>query len=337
MRRLLFLLVPALTAVAVLGCPLTIEVRCDDTFPCDDGKVCVAGACVSGGQAPKVGDACASDSACGPGLICGTGFPGGYCLAACGVGGACASGTVCVPELGRCMRACGEACTRPGYACVPVPGPGSATLACAPASSTPGNDGGTTSPGDGGTTNPGDGGTVEPPDAGCVASVPLDGRCTHACECATAGATCSGGTCVLTCSTDWDCPEDRRCDEASDRCEVGSRIGEPCEDGFDCQSFVQCNTTRDRCEVNCSNDFACPPGYRCSPDSTCVENCTGVPESLGLTCESSLDCSRCGLCVESGGEKRCRASCQLDRDCPGGAAGACEQVGTSKLRACRPP
>jgi hypothetical protein len=329
MRRLLFILVPLLTAVAVLGCPLTIEVRCDASFPCEDGQACVAGACVSGQPASKVGDACASDGACGAGLTCGTGFPGGYCLATCGEGGVCPSGAVCVPELGRCLRACGEACTRPGYACMPVPGPGSATRACAP---------GSNAQEDGGTGNPGDGGTGEPtPDAGCVASVPLDGRCTQACECATAGASCSGGTCVLPCSTDWDCPDDRRCDEATEKCERGPRIGEACVDDFDCQSFVQCNEARGRCEDPCTSDVACAPGYRCSPDSTCVENCTGVPETVGLTCESSLDCSRCGLCVASGSEKRCRASCQLDRDCPGGAAGACEQVGTSKLKACRPP
>lgn len=328
MRRLLFLLVPALTAVAVLGCPLTIEVRCDDSFPCGEGQTCVAGACVSGQVAPRIGDACTTDSACGTGLTCGTGFPGGYCLAMCGAGGVCPSGSVCVPELGRCMRDCGAGCSRPGYACVPVPGPGSPTRACSPATST--------SP-DGG-TNPGDGGTGAP-DAGCVASVPLDGRCTHACECATAGASCSGGFCVRSCATDWDCPEDRRCDEATDKCELGPRIGEACRDSFDCQSYVNCSTTLRVCAVNCGFDAACPPGYRCAPDSTCVEDCSGVPETLGLTCESSLDCSRCGFCVATGtgSEKRCRQPCRLDRDCPGGATGSCEQVGSTSLRACRLP
>ncbi|MBZ4418880.1 hypothetical protein K8638_20625 [Myxococcus sp. RHST-1-4] len=77
----------------------------------------------------------------------------------------------------------------------------------------------------------------------------------------------------------------------------------------------------------------CRPGYRCAPDEVCVEACTGVPETLGLTCDNSLDCNRCGVCLPSGDVLRCRQPCRLDRDCPGGAQGSCEQVGGTS--ACR--
>lgn len=292
MRRILLLLFPVLTVVGVIGCPLDIQVRCDENSPCHGDEACVAGACV---RIPpeKIGEACTADSECGAGLSCGTGFPGGYCLALCGPSGACPSGAVCVPELGRCLRACGEACTRPGYACLAVPHPSSLTQACAPASE---------STGDGGT---GDGGPTEEPS---------------------------------TCSTDLECPEDRRCSETWHTCELGPRLGEACEDSFDCGLSGSCNPQRSRCEKTCSQDLYCPNGYRCSPDELCVEKCSSAPpETVGLTCETSMDCARCGFCVDSGGVKQCRQPCQLDRDCPGGATGVCERVGSTQLKACRLP
>ncbi|XXF77576.1 hypothetical protein P2318_31660 [Myxococcaceae bacterium GXIMD 01537] len=320
MRRLLLLLLPALAAMAVLGCPLDIQVRCDESSPCKSGEVCVAGACERE-QEPRgapLGGACASDTGCDEGLTCGAGFPGGYCLVECGAGGACPSDSVCVPELGRCLRACGEGCDRPGYACVGVPYPNSPTQACAPSGG-----------------GQGDGGT---PDGGCVGNVPLGERCSRACECAASGASCDEGFCQQPCVNDSACPDDRRCNERTHRCEVGPRLGETCRETLDCQSFAFCNTTRRRCEMTCSTDWGCAPGFRCGPDSLCIEDCSSVPETVGLTCESSMDCARCGFCVPvSDAEKRCRQPCYLDRDCPGGATGACEQLSGSTLRACRLP
>jgi hypothetical protein len=305
-----------------VGCPINIQVRCDESFPCGSGEACVAGACVRV-EAPGVGGACASSAECGAGRTCGTGFPGGYCLAPCGSGGACPSGSVCVNELGWCMRACGQACSRPGYACLPVPQPGSATRACAPTSG---------HTGDGGPLDP------DPPgDGGCAGSVPLDGPCGRTCDCSTPGAECVENLCVQTCSRDTDCPEDRRCNEDSHQCEVGPRLGDPCDNSFECPGVARCNPERHRCEESCSTDWGCPAGYRCSPDQLCVEECTGAPPAtVGLTCESSMDCASCGFCVASGEQRRCRQPCHLDRDCPGGALGACEQVG-SQVRVCRLP
>ena len=318
MRRLL-LLASALLALVGAGCPLLIQVRCDESFPCEDGQACVAGTCVPVASA-RVGAACDSDVACGAGLTCGTGFPGGYCLAPCGEADACASGLVCVKEIGRCMRACGEACGRPGYACEPVPQPGSGTWACAPSAR--------------------DAGTVEPTpseDAGCSGQVPLGGSCAQACDCATPGADCVDRVCTRACTRDSECLDGTRCNEIWHRCEAGPRLGETCRESFDCPSTATCNAQH-RCKTGCTSDFGCPLDYRCAPDSVCVNEFTAPPlETLGLTCETSLDCARGGFCVLSGSEKRCRQPCQLDRDCPGGATGACEQAGTKTPRACRLP
>ncbi|WP_241759222.1 hypothetical protein [Pyxidicoccus parkwayensis] len=287
MRRLLLLLLPALALFVVAGCPLDIRVRCDESTPCATGEACVQGGCVRV-DATRVGAACGSDSECGSGLTCGAGFPGGYCLQECSGGQGCPEGSVCAPDLGRCLRACGEACTRSGYACGAVPNQGGPLSACVP--EVPGTDGGA------------DGGTDGGPDA-------------------------------LTCETDFECPAGMRCDH--ERCVQGLKLGEPCLDTFDCPTFAFCNKERRRCEEKCNLQAGdiCEPGYRCAPDGQCVEDCTGVPETLGLTCENSLDCSRCGVCLSSGNALRCRQPCRLDRDCPGGADGACEMVGTT--RACK--
>ena len=318
MRRLLPLLLPALVLLVVAGCPLDIRVRCDDDAPCATGEACVRGGCVSV-EAARVGAACGADPECGPGLTCGSGFPGGYCLLECSAGQGCPEGSVCAPDLGRCLRACGEACSRAGYACGTVPNRSGPLSACVPA--------GTDS--DGGV----DGGTDGGADAGCQGSVALGGRCSRGCECATAGATCTNAACVLACTTDFQCPAGRRC--GNGRCVLGPRLGEACQDSLQCSTLAYCEPNRGRCEDLCIPTLSgeCEPGYRCAPDGVCVEACTGVPETLGLTCENSLDCQRCGVCLLSGDRPRCRQPCRLDRDCPGGEQGACEPV--ADTRACR--
>ncbi|WP_420811439.1 DUF7107 domain-containing protein [Myxococcus hansupus] len=170
------------------------------------------------------------------------------------------------------------------------------------------------------------------PDAGCASTVPVGGACTRPCECADAAAACVSGTCTLTCSTDFTCRDGRRCTDG--QCVVGARIGEPCRDTFDCPDFASCPRERMRCEERCNpGSGLCEAGYQCAPDSVCVQACSGSPASVGDDCENSLDCSPCSVCLTSGAALRCRQPCRLDRDCPGGAAGSCEQVGST--RACR--
>lgn len=148
---------------------------------------------------------------------------------------------------------------------------------------------------------------------------------------------CTGQDCPsdLSCTQDSNCQEGWRCEQTG-QCEQGPRLGEACE-GFNCQRFAFCHPVNNRCAYSCANDGDCPRSYRCSPDSLCIAECSGTPpETLGLTCDSSTDCVRCGVCVDSGGTKRCRQPCQRDEDCPGGAPGVCEQVGLVE-RVCRLP
>jgi hypothetical protein len=149
---------------------------------------------------------------------------------------------------------------------------------------------------------------------------------------------CTGQDCQQdqSCDQDSSCQDGWRCNEAG-QCEQGPRLGETCE-GFDCQRLAVCDPRYHRCEFTCRNDLECPRSYRCSPDSLCIAECSGTPpETLGLTCGSSTDCVRCGVCVLSGGTKRCHQPCQRDEDCPGGAPGVCEQVGSGPKRVCRLP
>ncbi|RKH20375.1 hypothetical protein D7X74_04235 [Corallococcus sp. CA047B] len=90
-----------------------------------------------------------------------------------------------------------------------------------------------------------------------------------------------------------------------------------------------------RCEEKCNpvGGGLCESGYQCAPDGLCVRECSGTPSSVGEVCENSLDCAPCSVCLSSGAAPRCRQPCRLDRDCPGGAPGACELVGDTK--ACR--
>lgn len=187
-----------------------------------------------------------------------------------------------------------------------------------------GNDAG----GDAGTEDGGDAGKEV--DAGCVADVPLDQPCTSSCRCAQAGAQCQG-TCVLGCSTDFQCPSGRRCEEGA--CRVGPRLGDPCTDTFECVEGF-CDLTRKRCYDYCANDGACSPGYRCAPDGYCIERCDETPATLGLTCENSYDCPRCGVCVADGTSVlRCHRLCELDRDCGDAGTAVCED--RTNHRVCR--
>ncbi|WP_255442802.1 hypothetical protein [Corallococcus sp. Z5C101001] len=343
MRRFLLLsLVPALVLFAATGCPLDIRVRCDESQGCSQGQVCVGGECEPV-DADRLGEACGADADCGPGLTCGMGFPGGYCLLACSAKRSCPRGSVCATELGQCLRTCGEDCVRPGYGCGVVPDPSGTLNACVPV--TPPTDGGCTGAGcevpDGGCPDAGcvkpDGGCTgagcSPPDAGCSSTVELGGTCSRACECADPAAACEGGACTLKCSLDFTCRDERRC--TNTHCVVGPRLGGACRDSFDCPGIATCPRERLRCEEKCNPAGAglCEPGYQCAPDGLCVRECSGTPSSVGEVCENSLDCAPCSVCLSSGTALRCRQPCRLDRDCPGGATGACEQVGDTK--ACR--
>jgi hypothetical protein len=145
-------------------------------------------------------------------------------------------------------------------------------------------------------------------------------------------AGCQGEDCARACTRDLDCPDGQRCDDFYDVCEPGSRLTEECSGFGTCPAYADCKNSR--CEQRCT--FGCPLGYQCGPESLCVEQCTaGPPETLGRFCASSLDCTRCGFCVESGDGKKCHQPCGGDADCPGGGAGACQLVPGGSLRVCR--
>lgn len=298
-------------AAALAACPLVIEERCETSEQCPSNAVCQKGSCVAV-DGRKVGERCTVDADCGPGLQCATGFPGGYCVADCSSSLRCPEPSICIEPLSRCFRPCGESCTREGYGCVAVPQPGSRTQACAP----------TGGPGDGG------GADANSPDAGCVADRPLDQGCTHSCQCAHAGAVCDGGVCQLLCDSDFQCPAGRRCEQAA--CLVGKRLGDRCASSFECPSSSFCDSTFRRCQQFCASDSSCPRGYRCAPDGYCVEDCSETPATLGLTCQSSMDCPRCGFCVSDGQALRCHKPCLLDRDCDGGLD-SCADFGSYRI------
>ncbi|MCP3137753.1 latent transforming growth factor beta-binding protein [Pyxidicoccus xibeiensis] len=144
---------------------------------------------------------------------------------------------------------------------------------------------------------------------------------------------CEDEPCGTSCVADAECPDDQRCDGLEDVCVPGPRLTETCSGFGSCQPYASCEESR--CEMSCS--YGCPPGYRCGPENLCVEECTsGVPETLGDYCETSMDCTRCGFCVaDAGGAKRCHQPCSSDGDCPGGTPGSCELIPRSSLRVCR--
>ncbi|NMO13643.1 latent transforming growth factor beta-binding protein [Pyxidicoccus fallax] len=145
-------------------------------------------------------------------------------------------------------------------------------------------------------------------------------------------AGCEDDDCATPCVRDSECPDGQRCRDIYDRCEPGARITEPCAGLSSCPGFSNCKNGR--CELACSR--GCPLGYRCGPESLCVEECTQEPpETLGDHCDSSMDCTRCGFCVDAGGTKRCHQPCKSDEECPDGAAGSCQPVPGSSLRVCR--
>ncbi|MCY1042356.1 latent transforming growth factor beta-binding protein [Corallococcus sp. bb12-1] len=149
-----------------------------------------------------------------------------------------------------------------------------------------------------------------------------------------ADAGCSDDACVRSCSSDRECPDGQRCDGAFQQCEPGARLTERCADSFSCPGLARCEGGR--CSLACGS--GCPVGYRCGPEDLCVEICDGLPPAtLDAFCSSSLECGRCGFCVDSGGVKKCHQPCRLDVECPGGAPGVCRLLPGGDLGVCRLP
>ncbi|GHG92705.1 hypothetical protein GCM10012319_54440 [Comamonas sp. KCTC 72670] len=320
---------------------------CSEAAPCPEGSVCAPGL---GMCFQACGEACVR-----PGYGCGPVPEVSALLSACvpvtaPVDGGCTDAECEVPDAGCTGSGCeatdagctgpgceapdggcsGSGCETPDAGCTgagcETPDAGCTGAGC----ETP--DAGCTGPScetpDAGCTGTGCG----TPDAGCASTVPVGGACTRTCECADAEATCINETCALACATDFTCPDGQRCTDA--QCEVGARLGEPCRTPFDCPGTAQCPRERMRCEARCNpRADLCAAGYRCAPDWYCVRECSGPPASVGEVCENSWDCSPCSFCLPSGAALRCRQPCRLDRDCPGGAPGACEQLEDTK--ACR--
>ncbi|ADO73779.1 hypothetical protein [Stigmatella aurantiaca] len=148
------------------------------------------------------------------------------------------------------------------------------------------------------------------------------------------GGDCAG-PCTLPCDRDSQCPEDQRCDITyNKRCEPGLRLTEACTVFTSCPSLSICD--EGYCAQSCI--YGCPTGYQCGPEEVCVEACTGGPPgTLGNYCESSMECTRCGFCVSTGGEKKCHQPCKADAECLEGGLGACQALPGSTLRVCRLP
>jgi hypothetical protein len=145
-------------------------------------------------------------------------------------------------------------------------------------------------------------------------------------------AGCQGSDCRASCTSDAECPDSERCYDFDGRCEPGPRLTEECSGFNSCQAYANCKNSR--CELRCT--FGCPLGYQCAPDGICVETCTGnAPETLGRFCASSLECTRCGVCLDSGAGKRCHQPCTSDDECPDGSPGSCQAVAGGSLHVCQ--
>ncbi|WP_223645985.1 Dickkopf N-terminal cysteine-rich domain-containing protein [Corallococcus sp. EGB] len=148
-----------------------------------------------------------------------------------------------------------------------------------------------------------------------------------------ADAGCDESSCQQTCDADRECPAGQRCHSLYEVCEDGPRLTEPCSSSSDCASNARC--MGGHCVRSCER--GCPLGYQCGPESTCVETCEGrTGGHLSEYCETSMDCTPCGFCTDSGGGRKCHQPCRSDAECPGGGAGSCVPISGTGLRVCRP-
>ncbi|RKH03857.1 latent transforming growth factor beta-binding protein [Corallococcus carmarthensis] len=146
-------------------------------------------------------------------------------------------------------------------------------------------------------------------------------------------AGCSESSCSSPCDADRECPAGQRCNLFFKDCEDGPRLTEPCSAATSCSGNARC--TGGRCVQGCGQ--GCPVGYLCGPESTCVETCEGMtPATLGSYCTTSMDCTRCGFCADSGSGKKCHQPCRSDAECPDAKPGACVLLPGSTLRVCQP-
>ena len=270
------------------------------TALCESGR-CGVGTCAAGFRDcdNNAGNGCEtslnSTSNCG---ACGRVCPGGTTCA----NGSCV--TVCPPAQVVCGGACVDVLTNPAHcgACgTTCPGAPNASAACEAgrcrivcAAGFDDCDG--------------------DPSNGCEASLLTDrahcGQCRRACENRpNAEATCSAGSCVLTCAPAW-----RNCDgDPGNGCEVDTA-----SDPGNCGACLQRCPRRDRTMPFCrggSCGFECVPGWA---------NCDGDPDN---GCEADLVNSalHCG---------RCREICGL-QSCRGGVCTGCNAMRTT-LSSCEP-
>jgi hypothetical protein len=332
-----------------------IDTDCDPPDTVCEGGQCVEGcehrACRSGTCDFATGrclleEGCTTDGQCNPpSTIC----ESGECRAGCPTR-SCPLETVCDTATGRCGEGCTEDahCGPPDRICQATECvDGCATAGC-PTDYSCNEATGRCTPDEGCTTDA----ECGPPDlvcdgGECVAGCPTtgcdfeehcdgtSGRCAAGCvadgDCAPPETVCRDGACVPpSCLTDG-CPGSDLCVPDTGLCEAPGTVafGQSCigeDDAVDheacasdfCAPLVdQQGNPNYRCSAACSTTEYCPGGFGClrvSPRgaSLCLLYSQDAPP--GTACTANNQCGS-GLCHDG----ECRAICQHDRDCDGGA------------------
>jgi len=270
---------------------------------CDAGEICVEFGCVSGdcriddhcpeGQvcgSNRCGNPCGQDPDCGDGGIC----EGGACRIGCRADDACGVGQIC--EQNECLLGCrAHGDCGSGEICIEL----SCRRGCLNDDQCSGDE------------------------------LCIDNDCRQGCrenENCRGGQICVEETCVRQCRFDDSCGDGSIC-----QIEPGQDLGicQPgCRDDGTCGRNAHCSE-EGQCAPGCRSDAGCDAREVCLGE-TCVPRCD---ENNGFRCPRGSVCDREGFacvdCLEDDhcGEplrcdvvrNQCVFSCEVDRDCPGGA------------------
>jgi hypothetical protein len=166
----------------------------------------------------------------------------------------------------------------------------------------------------------------------------VDEEVTPSCKEAWVGSVPEGGTC----STNWDCAEDRclitveQGGESTSACKALSALGGPCEWSFDCEDGLRCDqpsppnagtcATRVALGGSCKGSSDCEEELRCGQDGACQpREKEGGPCMTDSDCVAGMACdSTCAPLGAAG------APCDSDSDCASfacaDATGTCADV-----------